>query len=84
MKVLIVEPDWRFGKMASKYLESHAHHVVQESRLDDALARTAHWRPDLVIVAAELAEDGSWAFCKTRPRAIARPCCSRAGSTATT
>jgi len=58
MKVLIVEPDWRFVRMASTYLESHAHLVVQESRLDDALARTAHWRPDLVIVAAELAEDG--------------------------
>jgi DNA-binding response OmpR family regulator len=58
MKVLIVEPDWRFAGMASKYLESHAHHVVQESRLDDALARAAHWQPDLVIVASELAEEG--------------------------
>jgi DNA-binding response OmpR family regulator len=58
MKVLIVEPDWRFAGMASTYLESHAHHVVQESRLDDALARAGHWRPDLVIVAAELAEEG--------------------------
>ncbi len=58
MRVLIVEPDWRFARMASTYLESHAHLVVQENRLDDALARVAHWRPDLVIVAAELAEDG--------------------------
>jgi len=58
MKVLIVEPDWRFARMASAYLESHAHLVVQESRLDDALARAAHWRPDLAIVASELAEEG--------------------------
>jgi DNA-binding response OmpR family regulator len=57
MKVLIVEPDWRFAKQAASYLESHAHLVVQESRLDEALARAAHWQPDLVIVASELAED---------------------------
>lgn len=58
MRVLIVEPDWRFARMASTYLESHAHLVVQENRLDDALVRVAHWRPDLVIIASELAEDG--------------------------
>jgi len=58
MKVLVVEPDWRFARMASAYLESHAHLVVQETRLDDALSRAAHWQPDLVIVAAEVAEDG--------------------------
>ena len=58
LKVLMVEPDWRFARMASAYLESHAHLVVQETRLDDALRRAAHWHPDLVIVAAELAEDG--------------------------
>lgn len=57
MKVLVVEPDWRFARMASAYLESHAHLVVQEVRLDDALRRVAHWQPDLVIVAAELAEE---------------------------
>ena len=58
MKVLIVEPDWRFAKMAAAYLESHAHLVVQETRLDDALRRAAHWQPDLVILAAEVAEHG--------------------------
>lgn len=57
MKVLIVEPDWRFAKQAAGYLESHAHLVVQESRLDEALTRVAHWQPDLVIVAAEVAEE---------------------------
>jgi len=58
MKVLVVEPDWRFAQMASTYLESHAHLVVRETRLDEALRRTAHWHPDLVVLAAELAEDG--------------------------
>jgi len=57
MKVLIVEPDWRFAKQTAGYLERHAHLVVQESRLDEALNRAAHWEPDLVIVAAELAEE---------------------------
>jgi DNA-binding response OmpR family regulator len=58
MKVLIVEPDWRFARMATAYLESHAHLVVQEVRLDDAIRRASHWHPDLAIVAAEVAEDG--------------------------
>ena len=58
MKVLIVEPDWRFARMASTYLESHAHLVVQDGRLDDAIRRATHWHPDLAIVAAEVAEDG--------------------------
>ena len=58
MKVLVVEPDWRFARNVTTYLESHAHLVVQEIRLDNALQRAAHWQPDLVIVAAELAEDG--------------------------
>ncbi len=58
MKVLIVEPDWRFARDAAAYLESHAHLVVQESRLDNALQRAEHWQPDLAIIASELAEDG--------------------------
>jgi len=58
MKVLVVEPDWRFAQKASAYLESHAHLVVRENRLDAALLRAAQWHPDLVIVAAEVAEDG--------------------------
>jgi DNA-binding response OmpR family regulator len=58
MKVLVVEPDWRFARNVATYLESHAHLVVQEVRLDNAVRRVAHWQPDLVIVAAELAEDG--------------------------
>ena len=58
LRVLMVEPDWRFARQAAAYLESRAHLVVRETRLDDALARAAHWQPDLVIVASEIAEDG--------------------------
>jgi len=73
MKVLIVEPDWRFAKSAATYLESHAHLVVQESRLDDALARAEHWRPDLVIVAAELAEEGFLGLLEDAAPGVSRP-----------
>lgn len=58
MKVLVVEPDWRFGGFATEYLESRAHLVVQEPQPQQALRRARHWQPDLVIVAAEVAEKG--------------------------
>lgn len=58
LKVLIAEPDFRFARTAANYLESHAHHVVQEANAEKALQRVQHWSPDLVVVAAELAEGG--------------------------
>ncbi len=54
MKVLVIDPDWRFAKQAAKHLESLAHHVVTETHRTAALGRLAHWRPDLVIAAAEV------------------------------
>ena len=58
LKVLIADPDWRFTQQASSFLESHAHLVVREAHADQALRQAKHWRPDLVMVAAELAEEG--------------------------
>ncbi len=58
MKVLIVEPDWRFTQKATSFLETHGHHVVLQPTACEALDRTRHWQPDLVIVAAELGETG--------------------------
>ncbi|MDY6913774.1 MAG: response regulator [Planctomycetota bacterium] len=58
LKVLIADPDWRFAGQAGAYLESHAHHVVRESQIPAVLARAEHWHPDLIILAAELAENG--------------------------
>ena len=58
LKVLIADPDWRFAEQASSYLESRAHLVVHVSQADAAFARAEHWQPDLVILAAELAEKG--------------------------
>ena len=59
MKVVIADPDWRFAAQATGYLESHAHHVVNQPRRQDAVACIRHWQPDLVILSAELAEDGA-------------------------
>ena len=55
MKVMIVEPDWRFAEQAMGYLESKAHLVVSEPDVSAALERVDRWQPDLVILAAELA-----------------------------
>jgi len=58
MKVLIADHDWHFAGQTRKYLESHAHLVVHESRPIHAQAKAEHWQPDLVIVSAEAAETG--------------------------
>ncbi len=58
MKVLIADPDWRFARQASSHLESRAHLVINQADTDEALNRAEQWQPDLVIMAAELAEKG--------------------------
>lgn len=58
MKVLIIDPDWRFAQQATSFLESHAHLVVHQPKSLLALAQVQHWHPDLVILASELAETG--------------------------
>ena len=56
MKVLLYDPDWRFTRTATTYLESKAHHVVCETHAGRVAQQVKNWRPDLVIVAAEVAE----------------------------
>jgi CheY-like chemotaxis protein len=58
MKVLIVDPDWRFAQQITSHLEAHAHLVVHQSTGIEALDRIRHWGPELVILAAEAAENG--------------------------
>jgi DNA-binding response OmpR family regulator len=58
MKILILETDWQFAGQAMTYLESHAHLVVHQVDAGEAIQRAAHWSPDLVIVAADLADTG--------------------------
>ena len=54
MRVLIADPDWHFLRQARDYFESHGHYVVQEADPDAAARRAEHWKPDLLIVSAEL------------------------------
>ena len=56
MKVLVIDHDWRFANQVSSYLESHAHLVVHQTRVKEGLIHAEHWRPDLVILAAEMAQ----------------------------
>ncbi len=58
MKVLIVDTDWRFAHQAVNFLEARAHHVVLQPNASEAFEQTLHWKPDLVIVAAELGDNG--------------------------
>jgi DNA-binding response OmpR family regulator len=58
MRVLIADADWRFSQQASRFLESLAHLVVCQAQCDGLLERVRHWRPDLIILDAELAAEG--------------------------
>ncbi len=58
MRVLIADPDWRFARQVSAFLESHAHLVVRYSQAQPALEMAQRWQPDLAIVSAELTETG--------------------------
>jgi DNA-binding response OmpR family regulator len=58
MKVLVLDSDWRFAQQARDYLETRAHLVVHHTSAGDAQAKVEQWLPDLVIVAAELCDDG--------------------------
>lgn len=54
MKIMIVDPDWNFLQQVRSYLESRGNHTVYEPDTEAALERAEHWRPDVVIVSAEL------------------------------
>ena len=56
MKVLIADLDWRFAQRTTTYLESRAHLVVSQTEPQQLIDQAARWQPDLIILAAELAE----------------------------
>ena len=58
MRVLVADPDWRFAQQAASHLESLAHHVVQAPQGRQVLETVSSWRPDLVVLSDELAENG--------------------------
>jgi len=55
MKVLIVDSDWRFVAQVTELLEDKAHLVVHHTDVVEAARQVQQWRPDLVVLAAELA-----------------------------
>jgi CheY-like chemotaxis protein len=57
MKVMIIDADWHFVRQATDYLESRAHLVVHQNQIGAAMIQANRWQPDLVILAAELADD---------------------------
>ena len=57
MKILIAEPDFRFAQQAGAFLERLANLVSYENRSDKLLDRIECFKPDLLIIAAELATE---------------------------
>ena len=56
MKVLVADTDWHFTRQISAYLESHAHLVISQPDPREALDCVKSWKPDLVVLGAELGE----------------------------
>jgi DNA-binding response OmpR family regulator len=54
---MIVDGDWQFVQQATTFLEAHAHLVVHQNRVASAVEQANQWQPDLVILAAELADE---------------------------
>ncbi len=67
MKVLIIDPDPRFGENVRDSLESHTHLVVHLTDASLARDRVLQWKPDIVIIAAELHGDGLLEFLHSGP-----------------
>lgn len=57
MKILVIDPDWRFAQQAQSHFESHAHVVSHQADSAVASAQLTRWQPDVVLLAAELADD---------------------------
>ena len=56
MKVLIADPDWRFAQQATSYLESRADLTMHQTEAASVLEHVRRWQPDVIMVAAELAQ----------------------------
>lgn len=57
MNVLIVDADWQFVAQVTPFLEDKAHHVAHQVCPTQAARQVQQWKPDLVILAADLADD---------------------------
>ena len=54
MKIVMVDSDWRFVSKATRYFESFADTVIQQSAFS-LVNQAQTWVPDLVILSAEYA-----------------------------
>jgi len=69
MKVIVAETDWPFAQHVRSYLETRAHLVAFETQREQLIRRVQQWQPDLLILAAELTEDGTLqALMQLKPR----------------
>ena len=57
MKVLIVDTDGRFVAQVTEFLEDKANLVVHHTCPAEAARQVQQWRPELVVLAADLASN---------------------------
>jgi CheY-like chemotaxis protein len=70
MKVMIVEPDWHFATCVAGHFEDNGDLVVRETP-EDFLDHAIRWRPDMVLLSAELASSETLqALRAPRPRPV--------------
>jgi len=55
MKVMIVDKDWRFVSQVTPFLEDKAHLVVHHTHSADAARQVQRWKPEVVVLAADMA-----------------------------
>jgi DNA-binding response OmpR family regulator len=56
MRIMIVESDWQFEAKVTRFFENHAH-LVSSRTSETALEHAKSWRPELIILSAEYAEE---------------------------
>jgi two-component system, LytTR family, response regulator AlgR len=62
LKVLICDTDQRFVSRAERFLASHGHQVVTEQLPDTALELARSWKPDVLVLSSEAADQQADSF----------------------
>ena len=57
MRVLICDSDHRFVERASHFLSSHGHQVMSEPLAEEAYDLVDRWRPDVLVLSSEAADN---------------------------
>ena len=56
LRVLICDTDRRFVERASHFLISHGHQVISEPLVEEAVDLVGHWKPDVLVLSSEAAD----------------------------